>query len=218
MTIASGNVINRENIQGVDYPFGVRLHQAVGYILLDPEELPQTEYWVYEEDQLLPTKEKSRKKVKLPKGLHTYLYGIAIPRGIAPLQAQSFTATSHPLIYTVNPLTGLREETGIGGPTALSAPIPIGPMLTKIYDPLFPLNEISESKNAWPLPGFDAGAVVPLTENSYLKISTGSQVLLSAEVLKLKKSMRCAVVFAGWMKDDLSVSINDIGGWSTNAY
>ena len=206
MTIASGNVINRENLKGVDYPFGVYFSQAVGYIQIDPEDDPlQTAFWVYEEDQTPPVKEKDRKKVKIPKGLFLYLFGVAVPRGLAANQTQSLAASSAPVIYTVDPLTGDRVETGIGAPIAFSTPIPIAPMLAKIYDPLFPLQEISESKNAYPLPGFDAGATTALTEDSYLRITTGTPLVLSTEALKKKKPLRLAIVVAGWKKDPLSV-------------
>ena len=218
MTIASGNVINRENLLGVDYPFGVWFSQAVGYIHIDPDEPLQTSFWVYEEDQAPPIKEKSRKKVKLVKGLYPYLFGVAVPRGIKPLQTQSLAISTAPIVYTANPLTGDLEETGIGPLVSFSTPIPIAPLLAKIYDPLFPIREISESKNAYPLPGFDTGAVVPLLENSYLKVDTGTPILLSPEALKLKKPIRIAIVVAGWKKDVLSVSVNDIGGWSTSEF
>jgi hypothetical protein len=218
MTIAAGNVINRENLLGVDYPFGVWFSQSVGYIHVDPEDdLLTTSFWVYEEGQAPPVKEKSRPKVKLPKGLYLYLFGVAVPRGIAPLSTNTFTANTARIIYTPDPLTGDLKETGIGPLVPFSTPIPIAPMLTKIYDPLFPLDQISESKNAYPLPGFDAGAVVPLVENSYLKIDTGTPIVLSPEA-KLKKPIRIAIVVAGWKKDPLSVNIGDVGGWSTNDY
>jgi hypothetical protein len=219
MTIASGNVINRENLLGVDYPFGVWFSRPVGYIHIDPEDdLLTTSFWVYEEAQAPPVKEKSRLKVKLPKGLYLYLFGVAVPRGVAPLSTNIFSANTAPIIYTPDPLTGDLKETGIGPLVPFSTPIPIAPMLLKIYDPLFPLNELSESKNAYPLPGFDAGAAVPLVENSYLKINTGTPIVLSPEALKAKKPLRIAIVVAGWKKDVLSVSVGDIGGWSTNDY
>lgn len=218
MALAAGNVINRENFRGVDYPFGVLFSQLVGYIFIDPEEPAQTDFWVYEEGQAPPPKERNRLKVKLPKGMFPYLYGVAVPRGVAPLQTQTLTATSVPIVYTASPLTGILEETGLGGPVALSTGISIGPLLTKIYDVAKPLAEASDSRNAYPLPGFDGGSPAALTENSYLKITSSAAILLSPQALKLKKPIRLAVVVAGWQKDPLTVSINDIGGWSTHDF
>lgn len=218
MTIAAGNVINRDNTFGVSYPPGVLITQACGFIFIDPEEPPQTVFNVYEEDQRPPLKERSRVKVRLPKGMHPYLYGLAVPRGLAQAQAQTMTARSVPIIYTPDPITGILVETGLGAPVALSTPISIGPMLVEIYDPFNPINETSRSNNAWPLPGFDAGSPVPLIENSYLQITASAPIALSPEALKAKKPIRIAVVVAGWQKDPMSVSINDIGGWSTSDY
>lgn len=212
MTIASGNVINRENLQGVDYPFGVFFLQAVGYLLIDPLDPPATLLWVYEDDQPLPEKERSRLKVKVPKGLRLYLYGLALPRGILRTQAQSLQLRAAPIIYAPDPLTGEPVETGIGAGVSFQT-IPIAPILSKIYDPVKPQSEAGASLNLYPLLGMDAGTPLLLAENSYLQISTGSPILLEPEI---KTPMRIAVVVAGWMKDSRAVSIDDIGGWSTH--
>lgn len=211
MTIASGNVINRENLQGVDYPFGVFFLQTVGYLLIDPLEPPATTFWVYEDDQSPPEKERSRLKVKLPKGLRLYLYGLSLPRGILKAQNQSLQIEAAPVIYTPDPLTGDLVETGMGAGVPFQA-LPIAPILTKIYDPFKPLAEASGSINVYPLLGMDAGTTLPLLEDSYLRINSGTPLLLNPEI---KTPMRIAVVVAGWMKDSRSVSIDDIGGWST---
>ncbi|MGL4349304.1 MAG: hypothetical protein ACRCT2_01775 [Plesiomonas shigelloides] len=211
MTLASGNVINRENLQGVSYPFGNFFLQTVGYLLIDPLEPPSSTLWVYEDDQALPEKERSRLKVKLPKGLRLYLYGVAVPRGVLRSQTQTLQLRAAPIIYTPDPITGEPVETGIGLGVAFQS-IPIAPILTKIYDPIEPLSEASASINLYPLAGMDAGSVLLLTEDSYLQVTTGSPILLNPEI---KTPMRIAVVVAGWMKDPRSVSIDDIGGWST---
>ena len=41
MSLATGNVINRDNSRGISYPPGVLFTQVVGYIFIDPEEPPQ---------------------------------------------------------------------------------------------------------------------------------------------------------------------------------
>jgi hypothetical protein len=210
MTIASGNVINRENLQGVDYPFGVFFLQTVGYLLIDPLEPPTSVFWVYEDDQAPVEKERSRLKVKLPKGLHLYLYGLSLPRGVLKTQSQSLRIAAAPVIYTPDPITGDRVETGIGADVPFQV-LPIAPILAKIYDPFKPLAEASDSINVYPLLGLDAGTAVPLLEDSYLRVNSGTPLLLNPEI---KTPMRIAVVVAGWMKDSRSVSIDDIGGWS----
>lgn len=225
MVLATGNVINRENAQGVDSPFGVLFYQSLGYILIDAEDTASTEYWVYEEGKAPPTREAPRQRIQIPKGLFPYLYGVSIPRGIAPGQTQTLTAQSVPIVYAVAPLTGLPVQTGVGTPVTMLTPIPVGPILARIYDPVTSMTECSDSRNTYPLPGMDntpapvdglATGRASLASNSYVKIVIPTPLLLSAKALARKKPIRIAVVIAGWQKSESTVSIGDIGGWSSD--
>lgn len=225
MVLATGNVINRENAQGIDNPFGVLFYQTIGYILVDPDDMTPTEYWVYEEGKAPPTREVSRKRVEIPKGLFPYLYGVSLPRGLTPGQTLTLTAQSVPIVYGVDPLTGFPVQTGLGTPVTMLTPIPIGPILAQIYDPVAPMSECSDSRNTYPLPGMDnipapidgLNVARPfLASNSYIKIVSSAPILLSAKARAQKKPARIAVVIGGWRKSLATVSISDIGGWSTD--
>ena len=206
------------DLNGISYPPGVLFTQVVGYILIDPEEPPQISFNIYEEGVAQPPKERNWEKVQVPKGMHPYLYGVAIPRGLAPLQTAVLAISSVPIIYAPDPLTGLPKEIGQGAPIAFSTPIGLGPILAKIYDPLFPVSQASDSRNAYPLPGMDGGGAVPLAENSYLRVAASAPIVLSAAALKLKKPIRIAVTVAGWQKDPVTITVDDAGGWSTYDY